>query len=147
MGTVTTVTTVSALTSITNALPAGTNLLGSAAVGQQIANVFTATTALTPVYAPITASASGATTIVALQAGKSIYILRWSLTANGSVNMNWQSHSTTTTATGLHYMTQFATAGGSYCPAGIFKTVSGEALDINLSGAVAVGGELTYVAF
>lgn len=147
VGTVTTVSTVSALTSITNALPAGTNLLGSIAASQQIANVYNGTTAITPQYAAITATASGATTIVSLTAGKSIYILRWSLTANGATNMNWQSHTTTANATGLHYMTQFATAGGSYCPAGIFKTTSGEALDINLTAAVAVGGELTYVVF
>ena len=63
------------------------------------------------------------------------------------MNVNWQSHTTTSTATGLHYLTQYASAGGAYCPAGIFATASGEALDINLSASVAVGGELTYVQF
>jgi hypothetical protein len=99
----------------------------------------------TPLYAKIAASASGATPIVAAVAGKSIVVLRWSVSANGAVNVNLQSHATTGTATGLHYLTQFASAGGAYCPAGIFATVAGEALDINLSGAVAVGGELTYI--
>ena len=73
--------------------------------------------------------------------------MRWSLSANGNVNANWQSHTTTSIATGAHYMTQYSTAGGAYCPAGIFATAPGEALDLNLSGAVAVGGELTYVQF
>ncbi|MGO9234505.1 MAG: hypothetical protein ACLP4V_10695, partial [Methylocella sp.] len=103
--------------------------------------------AVTPQYAPITASSSGATTVVAAVSGKTIYVLRWSLSANGNVNVNWQSHTTTGTATGLHYLTQYASAGGAYCPAGIFATASGEALDINLSASVAVGGELTYVQF
>jgi hypothetical protein len=48
--------------------------------------------------------------------------------------------------TGLSY---FAAAGDgevlSFNPVGWFETVAGEALDINLSGAVAVGGHLTYV--
>jgi hypothetical protein len=97
-------------------------------------------------YAAITASASGATTIVAAIAGKSIIVLRWNITANGNVNVKLQSTTTTAIATGLHYMTQYASAGGAWCPGGIFATVPGEGLDINLSGAQAVGGELTYVA-
>ena len=131
----------------TAATPAGTNLLGSIAAGSQIANAFNGTTPITPQYAPITASSSGATTIVAAVAGKRVYILRWSLSSNGTVNANWQSHTTTGTATGLHYLTQFATAGGAYCPLGIFATAVGEALDLNLSAAIAVGGELTYAQF
>ncbi len=144
---VTTVSTVTAVTAITNALPAGTNLLGKVSNAQQVANLYNGTTAVTPQYAPITASSSGATTVVAAVSGKTIYVLRWSLSANGNVNVNWQSHTTTGTATGLHYLTQYASAGGAYCPAGIFATASGEALDINLSASVAVGGELTYVQF
>ena len=147
IGTVTTVTTVAAVTAITDALPAGTNLLGQVAAAPMIGAVFNGTTAIIPQYAAITANGSGPTTVVAAVSGKKIYILRWSLSANGNVNVNWQSHATTSIATGLHYMTQYATAGGAYCPAGIFATAAGEALDINLSAAVAVGGELTYVQF
>jgi len=98
-------------------------------------------------YAPITASASGTTTVVAASTGQRIYVLRWNVVANGNVNVNLQSHTTTANATGLHYLTQYASAGGGWCPGGIFATSPGEALDINLSGAVAVGGELTYVIF
>jgi len=137
--------TVTAVTAITNALPAGTNLLGQASASAETSTVFNGTTAITPQFATIVASASGATTIVSATAGKRIRVLRWSLSANGAVNAKWQSHVTPTDLTGLHYMTQFSTAGGSYCPVGLFQTVSGEALDINLSGAIAVGGELTYI--
>lgn len=143
--TVTTVTTVAAVTAITNALPAGTNLIGQVAAGQQVNALYNGATALTPKFAVISASASGATTVVAGVATKKIRVLRWSLSANGTVNAKWQSHSTPTDLTGLHYLTQYASAGAAYCPVGIFETLTGEALDINLSGTVAVGGELTYV--
>ncbi len=143
--TVSTVTTVGAVTAITNALPAGTNLLGQMSNSAETATVFNGTTACTPKFAAITASTSGATTIVALVGGKRIRVLRWSLSSNGSVNIKWQSHVSPTDLTGLHYMVQFASAGGAYCPQGIFQTISGEALDINLSASVAVGGELTYI--
>ncbi len=139
------VTTVAALTAITNALPAGTNLLGQISASDETATIYSGTTALTPKFAKIVASASGATEVVAAVGGKRIRVLRWSLSSNGDVNVKWQSHFTPTDLTGLHYLTQFASAGGSYCPVGIFQTVSGEALDINLSGSVAVGGELVYV--
>jgi hypothetical protein len=142
-----TVTTVSAVTAISNALPAGTNLLGSMAVGQQIANVFNGTTAITPSYATFSTSASGATQVVAAVVSKKIYVLRWRVSANGSTNVNLQSHTTTGQATGLAYLTQYASGGGAYCPAGIMATASGEALDVNNSAAIAISGEVTYVAF
>jgi len=116
-------------------------------MAHQIAVIFdTGNTPHAVCYAPITASASGTTTIVAASSGQQIYVLRWNITANGNVNVNLQSHTTTANATGLHYLTQYASAGGGWCPGGIFATSPGEALDINLSAAVAVGGELTYVA-
>lgn len=142
---VTTVSTVTAVTAITNALPAGTNLLGKVSASAETTTIYDGTTALTPKFALISTSSSGASTVVAAVTSKKIRVLRWSLSSNGAVNVKWQSHVTPTDLTGLHYMTQFATAGGAYCPQGIFQTVSGEALDINLSGSVAVGGELTYV--
>lgn len=142
---VTTVSTVSAVTAITNALPAGTNLLGAVSASNETGTIYNGTTALTPLFALISTSASGVSNVVAATGGKRIRVLRWSLSANGTVNVKFQSHVTPTDLTGLHYMVANATAGGSYCPLGIFQTISGEALDINLSAAVAVGGELTYV--
>jgi hypothetical protein len=126
-------------------LQAGANLIGRTAASDETSTVYSGTTALTPKFAKIVASASGATTIVAAVASKKIRVLRWSLSASGNVNVKWQSRVAPTDLTGLHYLTQYASAGGAYCPAGIFETVAGEALDINLSAAIAVGGELTYV--
>jgi hypothetical protein len=130
------------------ALPAGSNLLGSVAVGQQVGQVFNATTALSPQYSTFSTSAAGATQIVAAQgAGKKIYVLRWSVSSNGTTNVNLQSHTTTANATGIRYLTQFASGGGAYCPAGIMATAANEALDVNNSAAVAISGEVTWVAF
>ena len=116
-------------------------------VACQIGSVFDSTNTLCACsYAPITASAAGTTAVVAAITGKRIIVLRWALTANGAVNVNLQSHTTPAIATGLHYLTQYASAYGGWCPGGIFATLPGEGLDINLSGNNAVGGELTYVA-
>lgn len=102
-------------------------------------------TALTPKFAKITASSSGATTIVSAVTSKKIRVLKWSLVANAAVNAKWQSHVTPTDLTGLHYLAANGGIAEPFCPVGLFETVSGEALDINLSGAVAVGGSLVYV--
>jgi hypothetical protein len=94
-------------------------------------------------FAVIAVSATG--TIVALVAAKKIRVVALQLTASAGVNVKWQSHVTPTDITGLAY---FAANGGyvlPYNPAGWFQTIAGEALDINLSAAVAVGGSLTYV--
>ncbi len=141
---VTTVSTVTAVTAITNALPAGTNLLGQISASDETGTIYSGTTALTPKFAVITASSSGATTIVAAVTSKKIRVLRWSLSSNGTVNVKWQSHVTPTDLTGLFYLIANASAGGAYCPVGVFQTISGEALDINLSASIAVGGVLTY---
>jgi hypothetical protein len=127
------------------ALVAGTALIGQTAASNETGTVYSGTTALTPKFAIITASSSGATTVVAAVTGKKIRVLRWRVSANGSVNIKWQSHVTPTDKSGLSYGTQYKDCGGGYCPVGHFETVSGEALDINLSAAVAVSGELTYI--
>lgn len=99
----------------------------------------------TPKYAPITSSSSGATTIVTAVSTKKIRVVKWDLVTASAVNVKWQSHVTPTNISGLY---PFAANGGissSYCPIGHFETIAGEALDINLSGNVAVGGTLTYI--
>jgi hypothetical protein len=117
----------------------------AAGASQETSTIYSGTTALTPLFATIVASSSGVTNVLALVGGKRIRVLALQLTANGAVNVKWQSHVTPTDLTGLAYL---AANGGyvlPYNPLGWFQTVSGEALDINLSGAVAVGGCLTYV--
>ena len=98
-------------------------------------------------YAKITASASGTTTIVVAPtvAAQQIVVLDITVTHSASVNWNLQSHTTTAVATGLMYGTAGPPMVLSDPSNGIFACVPGEALDINLSGAVAVGGCITYV--
>lgn len=136
--------TITAVTSLTNALPAGTNLLGRTSASAETGTIYSGTTALTPKFAAISASSSGDNTVVAAVTSKKIRVLRYHFTSNGTVNAKWKS-STTSDLTGLHYMIQYASAGGSFAPVGLFETVAGEALTLNLSGAVAVGGSVTYI--
>lgn len=156
-----TITTVSAVTAITNALPAGTNNIGDVDVLTQPARAATTdtitaklatdaiqdgTTALTPKFAAIAASSSGNNTIVAAVTSKKIRVLAYNLIGNGAVNAKFQTGAGGTDLTGLKYI---AAAGGGICapfnPVGWFETASGALLNLSLSGAVAVGGELVYV--
>lgn len=94
----------------------------------------------------IAASSSGANTLVAAVSGKKIKIINFIVSASAAVNFKFQSHVTPTDITGLFYL---AAAGSSIGAAndsvGWGATLVGEALDINLSGGVAVGGVLHYV--
>lgn len=96
-------------------------------------------------HAAIAASASGDNTVVAAVSGKAIYLLAYNIMSNGAVNAKWKSGASTD-LTGLAYMD--AAGKGKVCnynPKAWCKTAAGEALVLNLSGAVAVGGEITYV--
>jgi|SRR5882762_316219 len=115
-------------------------------ISQDTNKILNGNTALTPKFKVITASSSGATTIVALVAAKKIRVLAWDLKVNAAVNFKWQSHVTPTDLTGLYYNSgQGDGVARAFSPVGYFETIAGEALDINLSGAAAVGGVLTYV--
>lgn len=146
VGTVTTVTTVSAVTAISNALPAGTNLLGSIATAGQVGTAYSGTTALTPKYAAISAATSGASnTLVAAVTSKKITVLKWHIIASGgAVNVKFQSNGSTD-LTGLMNLVANQPISGAYCPVGHFQSAAGESLSINLSGAVQVSGYLVYL--
>jgi hypothetical protein len=107
--------------------------------------VYNSTTALTPKFAVIVASASGATQVVAAVTSKKIRVLGYVLVASAAVNAKFQSHVTPTDKTGLLYLGANGGVSAPFSPVGQFETVAGEALDINLSGGVAVGGHLTYI--
>ena len=96
---------------------------------------------------PITASASGATTIVPAPTNPAlqIVVLDIAVTHSASVNWNLQSHVTTAVATGLFYGTAGPPISLGDSNNGIFAARPGEALDINLSTAAAVGGAITFV--
>lgn len=130
---------------VTATIAAGTNLIGRVSGSLETSTIYNATTALTPKFAKIAVSSSGANTIIAAVTSKKLRVLSYNIMANAAVNAKWQSHVAPTDLTGLKYMA----ANGGICapfnPVGWFETVAGEALDLNLSGAQAVGGEVVYI--
>jgi hypothetical protein len=123
-----------------------TDLGATQRFAQDTSQIANGAASLTPKFAKISVSSSGANTIVAAVTSKKIRVLAWDIVANAAVNFKWQSHGTPTDLTGLYYMAgQGNGVARAFCPVGYFETLVGEALDINLSGAVAVGGVLTYV--
>ena len=117
------------------------------AASAEASTIYDGTTELTPTWTNLTASSSGATTLVAAVTGKTIYVVACAMTSNGTVNVKWQSHVTPTDESGLFY--EIANTGYvlPFNPTGWFHTKSGEALDINLSASVAVGGSLETIAY
>lgn len=99
---------------------------------------------VTPKFKVISASSSGDNTLVSGVSNKKIRVLSYVLMANGTVNAKFQS-STGGDITGLLYLVANTGASSGFSPVGHFETVAGEALELNLSGAVAVGGHLTYI--
>lgn len=93
--------------------------------------------------ATIAESASGDNSVVAAVASKALLLLAFYFTGAGAVNAKWRSG--TTDISGLTYI---GSAGQgvscAYVPGGWCKTAVGEALNLNLSAAVAVGGAAVY---
>lgn len=131
-------------TALAAATPAGTALIGKVSGSQETSTVYNGTTALTPKFAVVSESSSGNNEVVAAVTGKKIRVLAWDVSPSDTVNFKWRSASTD--ITGLYYA---ANAGNgvarAFNPVGYFETASDEALNINLSGAVAVGGSVVYV--
>lgn len=101
-------------------------------------------TDLTPKFAAITASSSGNTTVVAAVTSKKIRVIQYLVSASAAVNVKFRS-ATAGDKTGLVYLAASGGCGAAFNPVGHFETASGEALQINLSAAVAVGGHLVYL--
>lgn len=113
--------------------------------GLSTSAMYSGTTSLTPKFARIVASSSGATEVVAAVTLKKIRVLSYVVVADAAVNVKFQSHVTPTDKTGLMYCAAKGGVSSGFSPVGHFETVAGEALDINLSGAVAVGGHVSYL--
>lgn len=98
----------------------------------------------TPNFATIAASASGQTSLVSAQTSPNriIRVKQYTYLVAGAVNVKFQSASTD--ITGLMEHNGKGEGAAPEHPDGIFETVAGEALNINLSGAVSVAGSLQY---
>lgn len=89
----------------------------------------------------VSASSSGDNAILALVTGKRIRLLGCLLTAAGAVNVKWRSNTTDLSAA----VVLSASGDGFVLPEAItgwVETVAGQALNLNLSGAVAVTGHV-----
>lgn len=105
--------------------------------------VYQGQTPLVPKYAAIAVSASGDNTIVAAVSGKRLLVLQYNYMANGTVNTKWKSGASTD-LTGLAYLVANTGKVAPFSPVGWCVTAAGAALVLNLSGNIAVGGEVVY---
>src|SRR6266404_6983009 len=135
------------------ALEAAIVTLGQATMANSVPVVVASNQTAIPVSATITNSGtlfktvqlSATGTVVALVGGKSIRVISAQLIADSALTVKWQSHVTPTDITGSAYL---AANGGyvlPYNPDGWFQTISGEALDLNITGTGNVGGSITYI--
>jgi hypothetical protein len=100
-------------------------------------------------YVVVDASDSGSNTLVAAVASKQIRVLAFALMGGGTVTAAFGSDDgaptpTVTPITGGFALVANTQVVAGFNPVGWFETVAGEALDLDLSGAVAVGGCLVY---
>jgi hypothetical protein len=100
---------------------------------------------MSPKFAVISAGTSGNNTIVAAVANKKIRVLALTLSFSDAVNAKFQSGASGTDKTGLFYGTTNTQIVLPYNKLGWFETAASALLNLNLSGAVPVGGCLTYI--
>ncbi len=101
--------------------------------------------ALTPKYLAVDVNTSPNNTLIAAVAGKKILVIGCVLIAAGAVNIRFEDGAGGPALTGVMNLT---TNSGFTLPLGIpgwFKTSTNTLLNLELSGAVAVAGTLTYV--
>jgi len=101
--------------------------------------------ALTPKFAAIAASSSGNNTLVAAVTSNKIRVLALYLVSAGTTTVKFQSAAGGTDLTGASALVANTGFVLPYNPVGWFQTVSGELLNLVLSGAISVAGGLTYV--
>lgn len=128
---------------VTNALARGGPDPSFPAASPDTSRVYNGTTALFPLFAVVTATATGA--VIAPVGGLIIRILSMDLVASNAMTVSWQSSGGTTISGPQSY----AANGGIVRPfnqAGWFQTLPGEGLNINITGTGTIGGDITYVA-
>jgi hypothetical protein len=98
--------------------------------------------------APITASANGDNVVVAAVPGRRIRVLTFVLSFSAAVNAKFLDGAGGSALSGLYYGLGATAPGfssdGTTDHRGIFTTSVGNALVLNLSGAIPVGGHVIY---
>lgn len=96
-----------------------------------------------PANAVIATSSSGAVEIVAAVANKRIVVVHWNVMAAGTTSVKWQSAATD--LTGLYpLVANVGVVVDHSVPDFGLKTVAGQALNINNSATVQIGGYISY---
>lgn len=90
-----------------------------------------------------TAAASGDTEVVAAVSGKEIVVHHYHLLAAAAVSVEFQD-TAVGAISGLYPLTAAAFVSSGFKREGWFRTTAGEALDINASTTVQVGGMILY---
>lgn len=125
----------------------------SVLAGLQVKLQNTSTAIVTTSVVGIATSASGDTKLISAPgAGKRIYIYAWNLSFNGTVNAKFTDGLSSRVLAGLIYGVANAGGGNAVSPnflmttpqPDLFHTNANSSLYINLSGAVAVGGSISY---
>lgn len=98
----------------------------------------------TPLYAVISGATSGDNSVIAAVAGKKIRVLSFFLVSVTAVAVRFESAAGGTALTGVMSMGATGVLSVPFSPAGHFETVAGEALNMELGGAVQVSGAIVY---
>lgn len=106
-------------------------------------HMYSAGGALTPKFVGIAVSASGNNQVIAAVGGKKLRVLSYILVAAGTVSVKFRSASTD--KTGAMPLVANSGIASGFCQVGHFETAVGEALNLNLSDAIAIGGHVTYI--
>jgi hypothetical protein len=101
--------------------------------------------AVTVKYAKIDAATSGDNTIVPAVTGKKIRVISLFYIASGTTTVRFESGASGTALTGQMEHTAQTGAVLSYNEHGWFETLSGQLLNLELSGAISVDGSLSYI--
>lgn len=129
-------------------LAAGSALIGKVGIDQTTpgtTNAVAVTTAITIKRVAIAASASGDNTLISAVSGKKITVLAYELSFSGTVNAKFTDGASGTNLGGLFYgVTNSGAANALALPSFLFQGTATTALILNLSGATAVGGGVTY---
>lgn len=98
-------------------------------------------------YSVIDAALLGNNTVVAAQAGKSIYVLSYEFVTAGAVTVEWQSGAGGTVLSKAQSLAANAVKQLPPSTFGWFSTAQGALLNLSLGAAVQVSGSIQWVAF
>ncbi len=100
---------------------------------------------LATLFAPVSAASMGDNVVVLATGGKKIRVISGAIVAAGSVNVQFLDDPAGTPLTGVMNFVSNSGVQIPYAPSGNFQTSIGKALVLNLSGAILVGGWISYL--